>query len=168
MEHLQIAFEQALGAYPKAVAGSSGGGTGVGESGSSSSKAKGPIGNAKGGAKAKAKPKAQSGGKGGNKSTSSVAGTGGKEQEQLRKRLLQESATGERVNWLELLLSKQILEEERYLGLRDPEIDPKGEFEGCQFTAENRGKFKFVLLTSCERPDMDLLSRFLIMKLVTT
>ena len=72
----------------------------------------------------------------------------------------------DRFSIFELLVSKQLLDADLICQvLVDPIVDGK-EFEPFQFTDEALEKFKLIVLSSCERPDMDLLNKFHVMKVV--
>ena len=47
----------------------------------------------------------------------------------------------------------------------DP-VEDGGDFDPFQFTDEALQKFRFILLSSCEKPDMELVSRFHVMRVV--
>lgn len=66
----------------------------------------------------------------------------------------------------DLLVTKKLLDADLICELLvDPKIDGK-EFEIYQFTEESLKKFKLIVISSCERPDMDLVSKFHVMKVV--
>ncbi len=69
------------------------------------------------------------------------------------------------LQWI-LVLSKRLFTQEDLLYdlLVDPQLDGT-EFQKHEFALETKN-FKFILLSSCDTPDMDLLSRFHVVRVV--
>ena len=67
---------------------------------------------------------------------------------------------------MKLIVSKRLFDQEDLL--HDLLVDPLqdgNEFQKYEFAVE-RKNFKFILLSSCQTPDMDLLSKFHVVRVV--